>query len=152
MDGMKVRGMYHVQIADPDGSIVGDSGWHENVVVNDGFLNFLVKTLGALAGSVQVNYMALGTGTEPNATHNSLDGEVVKRAGVTAATTTGSKTVRFTATFASVDSFVTDTRTLKNIGLYYSSNQSSLFAGNTYATSTCATNQAVNCTYDVIFS
>ncbi len=156
VEGTKVRGMYHVRITDPDGTIKGDSGWHENVVVNDGFLKFLVDTLGAISGSMQLGYMALGTGTEPGAAHTTLDGEVVKRAAVTASSTVaGSKTLRLLATFASVDSFVGATVTLKNIGLFcsqYSSNSSNLFAGNTYATSTCATNQAVNCTYDVIFS
>ena len=157
--GLKAKGFYRVQITEPDENgashIVGDSGWHENVIVNLGFNQYLVSTLGAIAGSKQVAYMALGTGTEPNASHVALDGEVTKRASVTAATSSGSKTVRFTATFASSDSFVTATKTLQNIALVNNQNSSdahTIFCGNTYATSTCAVNQAVNCTYDVVFS
>lgn len=153
-DGMKVKGMFRVQITE-DGKVVGDSGWHENQVVNLGFNQYLVSTLGAIAGSKQIGYMALGTGTAPGAAATGLEGEVVKRAAVTAATSSGSKTVRFTATFASSDAFVTDTRTIKNIALVNnaaSSDAHTIFSGNTYATSTVATNQAVNATYDIIFS
>ena len=43
---------------------------------------------------------------------------------------------------------------LKNIGLFNTSaaTTGTVFAGNTYATSTCATNQNVNITYDIDFS
>lgn len=157
--GLKVKGMYRIQITEPDADgnvkIVGDSGWQNNTVVNLGFNQYLVSTLGAIAGSKQIGYIALGEGTEPGAAATSLESEVQKRASVTAATSSGSKTVRFTATFASVDSFVNATKTLKNIALVNNQNSSdahTIFAGNTYATSTCATNQAVNVTYDVVFS
>jgi len=44
-EGLKVRGMFRVQITDPDGSVFGDSGWHENLVTNDGFNQYLVSLL-----------------------------------------------------------------------------------------------------------
>lgn len=156
-DGFKVRGTFRLQIVeDVDGVPVvkGDSGWHENQIVNLGFNQYLVSTLGAIEGSKQVTHVALGTGTAPGAAGTSLEGEVEARAAVTAATSSTSKTVRFTATFASADSFVSDTMTLKNIGLFNTADQTTgtLFAGNTFTTSTCATNQACNITYDITFS
>jgi hypothetical protein len=148
---IKVRGFYRLHITE-DGDIVGDSGWNENQVVNLGFLDYLTKTLGAIAGSKQITHLALGSGTVPGAAATSLAGEVEKRQAVTAATSSGSKTVRFTGTFASGNSFVTNTQNLSNIGLFNTSSGGTLFSGNTYASSSCATNQNVNVTYDIIFS
>jgi hypothetical protein len=153
MDGMKVRGFYRVQITE-NGKILGDSKWQKNQVVNLGFNHYLVSTLGAIAGSKQITHAALGTGTAPGAADTSLNGELSEnvRKAITAATSSSSKTARFTATFGSSDSFVTATRNISNIGLFNTSSGGSLFAGNTYASSSVATNQQVNVTYDIIFS
>lgn len=154
-DAIKIKGMFRLQI-DESGKIVGDSGWRRNQVTNLGFNQYLVSTLGGIAGSKQITHVALGTGTVPAAAATALDGEaaVSKRQAVTAATSSGSKTVRFTATFNSSDSFVTDTKNISNIGLFNTSAQTTgtLFAGNTYASSAVATNQNVNVTYDIIFA
>jgi len=152
MQGVKIKGFFRVHIADPDGSIVGDSGWLKNQVTNLGFNKFLVSALGSIAGSLYVSHLALGTGTVPGAAATSLDGEVTSRQAVTAATSATSKTLRLTGTFSSADNFVGATVTLSNIGLFNSASAGTLFAGNTYNTSTCATNQNVNCTYDIVFS
>ena len=151
MDGIKVKGMYRVQIEE-DGRIVADSEWQENQVVNLGFNQYLVSTLGAIAGSKQVSHMALGTGGAPAAGDTTLAGEVDKRTSVTAATSSSSKTVRFTATFGSSDSFVTTTQNISNVGLFNTSSGGTIFAGNTYTSSSVATNQNVHASYDVIFS
>ena len=154
-DSVGVQGMFRLHVTE-DGKIVGDSGWKKNQVTNLGFNEYLVSTLGAIAGSKTVSHIALGTGTVPGATATTLDGEsaVSKRQAVTAATSAGSKTVRFTATFASSNSFVTASKDISNIGLFNTSAQTTgtLFAGNTYASSSVATNQNVNVTYDIIFS
>ena len=83
-----------------------------------------------------------------------LEGEVEVRSAGTFATTTGSKTLDIRATFASSDSFVTNTQNIANIGLGHTSTQgaATIFAGNTYASSSCATNQQVETTYQIIFS
>ena len=156
-EGMKLRGCYRLQITDPDGSVMGDSGWHENQVVNLGVNDYLCQLLGDMAGSKQITHVALGTGTVPGAAATALDGELDQtssRAAVTAATSSSSFKARFTATFNSASSFTSATVTLQNIGLFHQSNVTAgtLFAGNTYATSTCATNQNVNVTYDIDFS
>jgi hypothetical protein len=150
-DGVKVKGMFRVQIRE-DGELVGDSGWKRNQITNLGYLSFLCQALAASAGSSQIGFMALGTGTIVAAAGTNLDGEVSKRAAVTAASSSTSKTIRFTGTFDSANSFVTATKNIDNIGLFASSSAGTIFAGNTFASSSCATNQIVNCTYDVIFS
>jgi len=150
-DSMKVKGSYRLQITE-DGRVLGDTGWLNNQIVNLGFNQYLVSTLGAIAGSKQISQMALGSGGAPAAADTSLAGEVEKRAAVTAATSSTSKTVRFTATFNSSDSFVTNTQNLSNVALVNTSSGGTIFAGNTFASSSCATNQNVNATYDITFA
>ncbi len=137
--------------------IVGETD-ETNVVTNLGFNEYLVSTLGAIAGSKQVSHVALGTGGAPAAAATTLTGEITdrtnSRSGVTSATSSSSKTVRFTATFASSDSRFTTTHNISNIGLFQQSNTNTatLFAGAAYTSSSLATNQNVNVTYDIIFS
>ncbi len=156
-DGIKIKGMFRLQLTEDENGkevIKGDSGWLENQVVNLGFNQYVVSLLGAIGGSKQITYAAIGTGSAPGAANTDLQGEQTVRAAVTAATSSGSKTVRFTATFASSDSFVTASKNISNIGLFNTSEAGvgTLFAGNTYASSACAVNQNVNVTYDIIFS
>lgn len=150
-DMVGIRGFYRVQI-DEGGAIVGDSGWQENQVTDLGFNKYLVSALGSIAGSLYVSHMALGTGSVPGAADTTLAGEVESRAAVTAATSSSSKTLRLTATFNSTANFVTTSANISNIALVNSISAGTIFAGNTYASSTVATNQNVNATYDVVFS
>lgn len=155
-DGVKLRGFFRVQIEEgKTGKIVGDSGWQENQITNLGFLNYLCHLIGASAGSKQVGYVALGTGTAPGAAATTLDGEIMsstQRGAVTYANV-GSTTAQFTATFASSDSFLTASANISNIGLFNATTTNdTLFAGNTYASSSCDTNQNVNITYQIRFS
>ena len=150
-DGLKIKGMFRLKITE-NGKIVGDSGWKQNQITNDGFNDYLCKALGAVSGSKQVSHLALGTGGVPAAAATTLAGEVQARQSVTAATSSSSKTIRFTGTFSSANSFVTATANISNIGLFNSSSTGTLFAGNTFASSSVATNQNVNSTYDIIFS
>ena len=92
--GITVKGAFRLNIEE-DGKIVGDSGWHENQVTNLGFNSYLVATLGSLAGSSYVSYMALGSGTVPGAAATNLDGEVEVRAAVTAASSSSSRMINY---------------------------------------------------------
>ena len=152
-DSIKVKGMFRVNIINPDGTLAGDSGFCPNAITNNGFQNYLCKLLASSAGSAQIGYVALGTGTVPNATHDTLDGEVMsstKRTAVTASVSSSTK-LRFTATFPA--GFLSTTSTLQNIGLFKATTTNdTLFAGNTYATSSCASNQACNISYDITFA
>lgn len=151
-EAIRVHGMFRVNIVDPDGSIVGDSGWKPNLVTNDGFEQYIVKALGSLSGSKYVSHVGLGTGAAPTATSTSLAGEVGTRQGVTATNAAGSKTLQCTATFAAGWHSSASAHNIANIGLFNSVSAGTLFAGNTFASSSCASNQAVNVTYSIVFA
>lgn len=152
--GVRIRGFSHVRIRE-NGKIVGDSGYvGPNQVVNLGFNDYLAQLLGDMAGSKQIVYVALGTGTEPGAAGTSLEGEIQVRQTITAATSSDSKKLRCTATFNSGLLFCTTTQDISNIGLFAVSTAGAgtIFAGNTYASSSCASNQQVEITYDIDFT
>lgn len=144
-DAVTVKGSFRLQIVEGE-RVVGDSGWWTNQITNEGF-RAMLRTVAGITGSSQITHLALGSGGAPAAADTTLGGEVVKRQAVTAATSSTSKAVQFTGTFSSANSFVTNTQNISNIGLFATSSGGTLFAGNTYASSSCATNQDVNVTY-----
>lgn len=176
---MKVRGFFRLQILDGD-RIVGDSGrnakgelveygggpgMRPNQVTNVGIQNYVVKRLMGDATGITVGYMALGTGTAPAASDTTLNGEIFHKStnsttnsrAVVSTSIVSSKTAQFTAGFSSANSFCTVAVNISNIGLFDSyltslANVGTLFAGNTYTSSSLATNQNVNATYQIQFS
>jgi hypothetical protein len=153
-DVVQVHGFFRVQLEE-DGKIVGDSGWQKNQITNLGFLEYLCHTLGASAGSKQIGFIALGTGSAPGAAATTLDGEIMSSTQRKAPTyaNVSSTTAQFVATFASSDSFLSAAANISNIGLFNATTtNATLFAGNTYASSSCDTNQNVNITYQIRFS
>lgn len=154
-DMIGIKGMFRIHITNPDGTLAGDSGWHSNVVVDQGYRYFLCALLGKTTGSSQVGYVALGSGGEPAPSTTALPSELAEavRKAVAAVTSSTSKAVRFTATFGSSDAFITGAaKDISNIGLYATNTGSNLFAGNTYNSSSCASNQQVNVSYDISFT
>lgn len=153
-DGIVTKGFFRLNIVDPDGSVKGDTGWKENQIVNNGFQNFLMYLLAGSAGSLRPSHAALGTGTVPASSATSLAGELTEASGRMALTTgtSGSKTVSYTFTLNS--GVIAAASTIQNVGLFSGSTQAggTLMAGNTYATSSLATNQAVNGTYQISFA
>lgn len=181
-DFVKVHGFFRLQITeDRNGKtvIVGDSGikngklvdfgggkgMRPNAVTNLGIQHYIVERLMGASGGTTVGYMALGTGTQPGVTDTTLNGEnfhkstnstTNSRAAVSTSVVS-SKTAQFTAAFSSANSFVTATANISNIGLFDSyltslANVGSILAGNTYSSSSVATNQNVNATYQIQFS
>lgn len=152
-----VRGFFRLQIEE-DGEIKGDSGWHENVVVNEGFRYFLVGRLGSTTPSTWITHVNVGEGTEPGAADNSIQSECTGTSLIrhtVQGVSNGSTSLRVLATLASSNSFISTTESIRNIGLFGHSTAVSagaLFAGNTYTASVLATNQNVNITYDINFS
>lgn len=153
-------GFFRIQITEDGKGVVGDSGWKKNQLTNAGVNVYLSQWLCAGASGQYVQFMALGTGTVPASNATSQDGEITHRADSRKSVSTSivsSRTAQFTASFGSAASFVTTTVTLQNIGLWNSSlatnsaTTGTLFAGNTYTTSSCATNQNVNVTYQIRF-
>lgn len=151
--GVSVKGFFRLAVVNPDGSISGDSGFRENQIVNLGYQDFLMYLLMGSAGSLRPSHAALGTGTVPASNATTLAGELTESAGRMALTTgsAGSKTVSYTFTLAS--GVIAAASTIQNVGLFSGSTQAggTMMAGNTYATSSLATNQAVNGTYQIIF-
>uniref|UniRef100_A0A7V3JA87 Uncharacterized protein n=1 Tax=candidate division CPR3 bacterium TaxID=2268181 RepID=A0A7V3JA87_UNCC3 len=130
--------------------VLGDSGWVENTVTNDGLNNYIAASVGAVAGSKQFLYMVLATQTAAvSATATSLSGEVANRKAVSASTiATG--TFQATASWSSSD--ITTQYTIGAVGMYNTSSGGTLGAGQTFATSVWATNQNVSATYQLRFS
>jgi hypothetical protein len=150
-----IQGFSRVQIME-DGKVVGDSGFvGPNQITDLGVARFLVALLGNTTGSSQVGFVALGTGGAPASDAVTLAGEIMDSAQrkAVAVADISSTTAQFTATFASNDSFLSTTAALSNIGLYAATTtNATLFAGNTYTSSSCGTNQSVNVTYQIRFS
>lgn len=157
-DHKSVRGFYRVQIVNDDGQLGGDSGWNENQVTDLGVQQYLIEWLvGDTVNGKSVTYMALGTGGAPSANATSLTGELTHVSNDRATVSTSiiaSHTGQFTAAFNSANSFVTATANISNVGLFNTSttNAGTLFAGNTYASSSVATNQSVQVTYQIRIS
>lgn len=151
-ENLKVKGVFRLQITEDGKGVVGDSGWCENQVTNLGIRDYLVYNLvGDTANRKTIGFMAVGTGGVPASNATTLGGEVVKRAAVSSSVIS-SRTAQFTASFMSSASFVTTTVTVNNIGLFNSSSTGVLFSGNTFATSSLATNQQLEATYQIRIS
>ena len=149
---VKIKGMFRVRIRDEDGSIAGDSGWFHNEVTNLGFNQYIVSSLGSIAGSKFLTHAGIGTGTVPGAAATALDGEVGTRQALTNATSNSSKTLNCLATFAAGWHDSGSAHDISNVGMWNTSSGGTLFAGNTFASSSCASNQAVNVTYNLVFA
>ena len=153
-DSTAPRGFFRLQITE-DGQVKGDSGWKENTITNNGYDKYICRAFANIAGSLQVSHAALGTGTAPGASDTALAGEIMDAAGCRCAvtpTTVASKTAQFAFTLAS--GVATTTYTIQNVGLFNTSavTSGSIMAGNTYATSSLASNQQVVGTYQIRFS
>lgn len=155
-DSVGVRGFFRVQISEDKG-IVGDSGWRENQVTNDGINQYIVNwVIGDTAAAKSVTHMALGTGTAPASNGTSLNGEIAtdsKRATVSTSVVS-SRTAQFTAAFNSANSWITASANISNVGLFNTSTTGggTILAGNTFTSSAVATNQNVQVTYQLRFS
>jgi len=157
-----LKGFFRINIEE-DGKIVGDSGWCENQVTNLGIQNYVAYSLLGAAGSTPtVAAAALGTGTAPATDSVTLPGEISASTKRQTALTTafssrsvggGSATLQWVFTFYSVSSFVAATTNISNIGLFNGTTTgNTLLCGNTYNSSQVATNQNVNCTYQIRIS
>ena len=159
-DNQKLAGFFRIQLTEQNGDdvkIVGDSGWKKNQVTNLGIQDYLVDAVLGNAGNKAVTHMALGTGTQPGAAGTALEGELTHVADARKAVSTSivaSKTAQFTVAFNSAASFITASVNISNVGLFETSTTEggTIFAGNTYASSSLATNQNVNVTYQIRFS
>ncbi len=153
-DNLGVRGFFRAQVEDENGRIVGDSGWRENQVLNDGITQYILDWLVGNTGKA-VTHMAIGTGGAPASNDTTLAGQVANGKRATVSTSiVASRTAQFTAAFNSVDSFLTATANISNVGLVNTSatNLGTFLCGAAFASSAIATNNNLNITYQVRFS
>ena len=153
-----LKGFARVQVAE-DGTIVGDSGWVQNLITDYGLDNCIGE--GIIGAGTVVSAIALGTGSAPASDDGTavLDGEVqgtddanAKRqehAGGVASDANG-VTIQFLASFSSDDR--DSSYDISNIGLYSNTSGTGLMAGTTYASSNIATNQDVYASYNWEFA
>jgi hypothetical protein len=159
--GLAIDGFYRVNITDPDGTIQGDSGWKHNLITNAGLTTYISYLFGSSAGSALVHYMQLGSSQSalassasilPGEYGKSLMASVASTQITTRASSTSGDTVRMLATFVSNSIISTTAQTIACIGLYQTTGASSIFCGGSFASSTLGNSQAINCTYDVVFT
>ncbi len=156
-DKVGIRGFFRVQVTE-EGKVMGDSGWQENQVTNDGINQYIVNwVIGNTAAGKSVTHMTLGTGTAPASSGTSLSGEITHATNGRKTVSTSvdsSRTAQFTAAFNSADSWLTAAATIQNVGLFNTSTTGAgtILAGNTYTTSGVATNQNVQVTYQLRFT
>lgn len=153
-DNVGVKGFFRLNIKE-DGKVVGDSGWLENQITNYGYETMIVGPVGKIAGSTQASVLALGTGTAPASNATALPGELSDAAGCRftfTPTAVTSKTLRMVGSLNS--NIITAARTINNIGVFATSaiTVGTIMAGNTYTTSSLATNQTVDATYEIRFA
>ena len=151
IDTFKLAGFARLKLGHrEDGKLIidGDSGWcGPNTIVNLGFQDYIMASMGAVAGSKQISNMQLGTGTAPNASHTDLDGETAARK-TTSNSIIASQTLQMTAEWESSD-HPGGTPTLQNVGLFNTSSGGTLCCGQTYATSQWQSNQGLSATYQL---
>lgn len=155
IDKTKAGGFFRLNIVETKNGkkkVVGDSGWNQNMITNLGAQHFIVEAMLSTAGSSQIASAALGSGGTVASTATTLPNEVATANGrfAVAGAVSASRTLRYTG---SINSNVLPATTIGNVGLFAVSTTGagSMFAGNTFTSSTLATNQAVNLTYDIQF-
>jgi hypothetical protein len=155
--GVGLHGFYRLQIVDQEtGEVVGDTGLKKNIIVSGGLTKYMTYVFAASAGSSVIGMAALGSDTfansditastiQPGSLATSLYKTVAKTFTTRAASSDGDSAV-YTATWASG----TSTAKIANVALYATTGVQ-FFAAGTFASSSVASNQAVNLTYNIVF-
>jgi hypothetical protein len=158
-----IAGFYRVNIVDPEtGEIKGDSGWRQNVISNLGLANYLAYGFASSGGSTGLSpkYMILGSLQSSHASNlvNATGAfnfasaaSIATSSHATRGAQSDGHTVRFLATFVSGSLFTT-TSTIASIALIHTTNATSAMCAGSFTASTLGSAQAVNCSYDIIFS
>lgn len=146
---VKVRGFYRLMLHDHKRGRKIYTPWRKNVITADGFQNYIVGPIGAIAGSKTITHMQLATQTTaPVSTQTSASGEFEARKAVTNSFVANG-TLRATA------SWNTNEGTQSNLGavaLYNTSAAGTAGSIATFATSAKTTDQTLNVTYEWRFS
>jgi len=148
--GIRINGFFRTQLVDSEtGEVQGDSGWIKNTTTTNG-RNIIAAAVGAVAGSYQIGYAAIGSGSTSNySAETALKGVVNSYMAVTP-TTAAVGTFQATCSFAGSNN--TATFTVNEAGLFKTNAAGSMFCGSTFATSQMQTSQNLNLTYQLTFS
>jgi hypothetical protein len=152
-DGFGLRGFLRIRIGEEDKNgkqkVVGDSGWVENMIVNLGWQDYILASIGSVTGSKYVKRMILATATDaPASNATALVGETTRSTNINP-TTVGSFTLRFTTQWASGD-HPTGTPDIGSAALINdTASAGTILCGNTFDSSTWNSNQAVSATYEL---
>ena len=158
-----ISGFYRVAITDPDGTVKGDSGYKRNTISNIGLEKYLAYGFASSSGSTTLGppkYMILGSLQSSHASNlvNATGAwnfasaaSIGSSSHATRAAQTDGHTVRFLATFVS-NSLFTTTATIASIALIHTTNATSAMCAGSFTASTLGSAQAINCTYDIVFS
>jgi hypothetical protein len=160
--GVAIDGFYRVSIQDADGRVAGDSGWHHNVMSNLGLANYIAYNFKSTGGSTGLSpgFFILGSLQSSHASNlvnatGAFGFASAVAIGTIAHTVRANQasghTVRFTASFSSGAISNTDI-TIASIGLIHATNATSAMCAGSFASSTMGNAQAINCTYDIVFS
>lgn len=146
-----LKGFLHVQLGrDRDGKLVieGDSKWVENQIVNLGWQDYVLASIGGVSGSKQVGRAILGTGGVPASDATAVPGETARSSSINAVTS-GSFTLRFTTEWASGD-HPGGTPDINVAGLINdTASGGTIVAGQSFNSSTWNSNQGVSLTYEL---
>jgi hypothetical protein len=165
---VSIMGFSRVQLKEGK-KLVGDSGWVQNQIQDGGCQQFIMNLIGKTTGSLQVGAMAVGTGGMPASNENvTLAGEygsagssTNRRIGVGtggwAVATTQRTATNATATLQFSGSWGSGSNAgasnISNIGLFdVSTTSGSMFAANTYTSSSWSTNQDLYASYQIRIS
>lgn len=148
-DGFKVRGFARFALHNVRTGKTEMSDWIPNVITADGFQNYIVGPIGAVAGSKTVTHIAVATQTDaPTSGQTSASGEFGNREAATV-TFSANGTLQATA------SWNTDEATQSNLGavaMYNTSSAGTAGSIATFATSAKTTDQTLSVTYQWRFS
>ena len=146
---LNVKGFFRVALVNAKtGKVEGLAEGH-NAVTEDGFDNYIVGAVGAIAGSKQVTHLQLATQTAaPNSTQQTASGEFGTRKAANKSLT-GNGTLQVTASWATNENTQS---TLGAIALYNTSAGGTAGGIATFSTSNKTTDQTLNATYEWRFS
>lgn len=146
---LKVRGFYRLSLKNLRTGKEETTPWRENAITADGFQNYIVGPIGAIAGSKTVTHLQVATQTTaPSSSQTSASGEFEARKGTTNSFVANG-TLRATASWNTNEATQS---TLGAVAIYNTSSGGTCGSVATFSTSNKTTDQTLNITYEWRFS
>jgi len=164
-EGPAIRGFVRGALVDAAGGETGRGDWHENVITTYGH-GLVIKNFVGLAGSSYASFWGIGYHTEAQSSNFSTMSKIdsteyglhstggVSRATVSAGSQTLSGTWTLSQSFQYASTHISHAQTVNCVAQYAHSSVGSGTAISlaTFASSTKGTTQALNITYNWVFS